>query len=153
MAIGEDVYLDVYNSVVRYIKDSIQEMLENGIAQDLSFQDIDRHAEEQVLENRDYILLRSFSSNQEYILSDYVFEVGVTTFEDKNGFRHRAIINELNKKFRPMNTMQVYSHKTLEKRLGVLKFTEPTTIQPTAKYNTRAVQYLLVNAVTTETKL
>lgn len=152
MANGEDVYLDVYNSVVRYIKDTIQEMLEEGLVTDIDFQDIDRHAEEQVLENKDYILFRSFSSNQEDIMSDYVFEVGVTTFEDQNGFRHRAIVNKMNKKFRPLNTITIYSHKTLEKRMGTLIFRVPTTIQPTAKFNTRAVQFLLVNAETTETK-
>lgn len=149
---SEDTYLDTYSSIVRYIQGIIQDLYDKDLVEKIEFRDIDRHAEDQVLENIDYILLRSFSSNQGYILSDYVFEVGVTTFEDENGFRHRAIVNELNKGFRSLNKIPVYSYQDLNKRLGTIVVEEPTTVQPTAKYNTRAVQYLVVNASTTETK-
>lgn len=146
---SDDILLNNYGSVVRFITDFMEDVRE--ISPDIQFRDIDGHAEDAVLENIDFIFLKDFSGNLETHLQYWTFLIGISTFEDQNMFRHRQIMNELIKRLIPGTTIRLYNHKDLSPLKGSLVVKENLTLNPFSKYNTRAVQFLLVDVASTET--
>jgi hypothetical protein len=130
----------------------VSELHELGYSDNLEFRDIDGHAENAVLENIDYIFLKEFSGSIEYQFRYWTFLIGVSTFEDENMFRHRAILNYLVDRFVPLSTIQLYNSETAEPSKGKLIVEgDEFMVMPFSKYNTRAVQYLSVGVSSTET--
>lgn len=150
--VEEDVYKDTITSVMRFLLEKMEDIRTEGISENIEFKNLDGHAEDQVLENIDYILFRNFCGNIGAHLCDYTFEVGISTFEDENLFRHIEIINRLVNLLAPLKQITVYSHRDYWLKKGTLTCTEPSTVQPFGKYNTRAVQFLLVSVESTETR-
>lgn len=150
--VEEDVYKDTITSVIRFIQENMENIRADGMSDTIEFKNLDGHAEDQVLENIDYLLLRNFCGNIGTHFCDYTFEIGVTTFEDENLFRHMDIVNRLVNILAPLKQITVYSHRDYWLKKGTLVCTEPTTVQPFAKYNTRAVQFILVGVESTETR-
>lgn len=150
--VEEDVYIDTYFSILKFIQEEMENMRTEGFSDNIEFKNLDGHAEDQVLENIDYIVLRNFCANIGKGLCEYTFEIGVTTFEDENLFRHVKIMNRLINLLAPLKQITVYSNKDYWLKKGTLIATEPTTLQPFAKYNTRAIQFLLVSVDSTETR-
>lgn len=147
----DDIYLDAYNSVVRYLQECREDMMEEKISDEINFRDLDGHAEDYIIENKDYLFIKDFSGDVDYQFRDWVFNVGVSTFDDDNLFRHRTIVNYMLKKLLPTTKIPLYTTKTGELSGSSLIVTGSVMVQPMSKYNTRAVQYLLVNASSTET--
>ena len=151
MAERQHIFLNSYGSVVRYIQECREWLIENGICENLEFRDLDGHAEDRIITNTDYLFIKDFSGNLDYQFRDWFFNVGVSTFEDDNLFRHHQIVDYLIDKFQPTLTIPLLDHKDPNKTRGSLVIKDPTTLQPFSKYNTRAVQFLLVNVSSTET--
>lgn len=148
---SEDTYLDAYGSVVNYIQRCKEELINLGIVDDIDFRDLDGHAEDRTILNKDYLFIRGFSGNIDYQFHNWVFEVGVSTFEDDNLFRHRKILNALLKHFYPMEEIPLYNNEKLNEQIGKLVVTDETTVEPFSKFNTRGVQFLLVSVSSTVT--
>lgn len=147
----DDIYLNVYGSVVKYLRDQIDLIKTYGYSDNLDFRDIDGHAEDAVLPNKDFILLKDFSGVFDVHLNEWAMLVGISTFEDENMFRHRQIMNEMLKALMPTSVINLYDHTSLKPLRGNLVVTSDTTVNPFSKYNTRAVQFILVGAVSSET--
>lgn len=148
---NENIYLDAYNSVVRYIQECREDIMEKEITSDLEFRDLDGHGEDYIIENKDYLFIKDFSGEVAYQFHDWVFNIGVSTFEDANLFRHRQIVNYMLNKTLPLTTIPLYSTETGNQKGSSLIIKDSVIIQPFSKYNTRAVQYLLVDVSSTET--
>ena len=153
MASNKNIYLDAYNSVVNYIQSAVEELRINGYSDDLEFRDIDGHAESAVIPNNDFIFLKDFSGSVEDHFRYWVFSVGVSTVEDENLFRHRRIISFLLDRLIPLTTIDLYDSETLKHEKGCLTVRNDVIVAPFSKYNTRAVQFLLVDVSSTETTL
>lgn len=152
MAEQQHIFLNSYGSIVRYIQECREWLMENEICENIEFRDLDGHAEDRTITNTDYLFIRDFSGNIDYHFREWVFNVGVSTFEDDNLFRHHQIMDFLIDQFQPTMTIPLLDHKKPTVERGSLIITDPTTLQPFSKYNTRAVQYLLVNVTSTETE-
>ena len=63
---NENIYLDAYNSVVRYIQECREDIMEKEITSDLDFRDLDGHGEDYIIENKDYLFLKDFSGEVAY---------------------------------------------------------------------------------------
>lgn len=148
----QHIYLNSYGSIVHYIQECREWLMENGICENLEFRDLDGHAEDRTIENTDYLFIKDFSGNLDYQFRDWFFNVGVSTFEDDNLFRHHQIIDFMIDQFQPTIAIPLLDHKNPEVKRGSLIIKDPTTLQPFSKYNTRAVQFLLVNVASTETE-
>lgn len=146
-----DIYLNIYGSVVKYIKEQIDLIKTYGYSDSLDFKDIDGHAEDAVLPNIDLVMLKDFSGILDVHDNIWTMLIGVSTVEDENMFRHRQILNELLKALMPLCIINLYDHETLEPLKGSLVLTSDTTVNPFSKYNTRAVQFILIGAASTET--
>ena len=151
MADNDNAYLDAYGSIVNYVQRIREDLIEKEISPNIEFKDIDGHAEDAVLQNTDYIFLKDFSSHLETHFRYWVFMIGVSTFEDAGMFRHRQIMNYIVNRFYPLTTIPLYDAEKLTKKKGILVVEDPIDLWPFSKYNTRAVQYLLVNVSSTET--
>ena len=147
----QHIFLNSYGSVVRYIQECREWLMENNICKNIEFRDLDGHAEDRIIENEDYLFIKDFSGNIDYQFRDWFFNIGVSTFEDDNLFRHHQIVDFLLDQFQPTMTIPLIDHSNITKTRGSLIIKDPTTLQPFSKYNTRAVQYLLVNVSSTET--
>lgn len=146
-----DIYLDAYNSVVRYLQECREEIMEKEITDDLNFRDLDGHSEDQIIENKDYLFIKDFSGEVSRDFHEWLFNVGISTFEDENLFRHHEILNFMLRKLLPETVIPVYnSKKNLPKGFSLIT-RGSVLVQPMSKYNTRAIQYLLVSVVSTET--
>ena len=151
MAKDKNIYLDAYNSVVNYLQCAVEEMRLDGYSDNLEFKNIDGHAEDAVLPNVDFVFIKDFSGNVEEHFCYWAFAVGVSTVEDENMFRHRRILSYLLDRLIPMTTIDIYNSETLKHDKGCLTVRSDVTISPFSKYNTRAVQFLLVDVSSTET--
>lgn len=151
MASNKNIYLDAYNSIVNYIQSAVEELRLEGYSDNLEFKDIDGHAEDAVIPNNDFIFLKDFSGNVEAHFRYWVFAVGVSTVEDENLFRHRRIINYLLDRLVPLTSIDLYDSETLKHDKGCLIVRDDVIVSPFSKYNTRAVQFLLVDVSSTET--
>lgn len=149
----QHIFINSYSSVVHYIQECREWLMENGICANLEFRDLDNHAEDRIIENTDYLFIKDFSGNIDYHFRDWFFNVGISTFEDDNLFRHHQIVDFLIDQFQPMTAFPLLDHKNPSKQRGSLICKDPITLQPFSKYNTRAVQFLLVNVSSTETEL
>lgn len=149
--VSEDVYMDTIASIIKFLQEEVENIRADGVSDNIEFKNLDGHAEDQVLENIDYLLFRNFCGNIGDHFCDYTFEIGVSTFEDENLLRHMDIMNRMVKLLSPLKQIKVYSYKDYWLQRGVLTCTEPTTLQPFSKYNTRAIQFLLVGVESTET--
>lgn len=149
--VNENIYLDAYGSVVKYIQDILDEIVANGFSDNIEFRDLDGHAEDAVIPNTDFIFLKDFSGDLENHLRYWVFNIGVSTFEDEGMFRHRQIMNHIIKRAMPLTNIQLYDAESSKPKKGTLVVDGNLTLQPFSKYNTRAVQYLLVNVASTAT--
>lgn len=147
----DNVYLDAYGSVVNYIQKCKEGLINEGIVEDIEFRDIDGHAEDQTILNKDYLFIRGFSGNIDYQFREWIFQVGVSTFEDDNLFRHRQILNYVLQRFLPMDELPLYDSQKSDTEIGRLVVTDQTTVQPFSKFNTRGVQFLLVSVASTVT--
>ena len=147
----QHIFLNSYVSVVHYIQECREWLMENGICENIEFRDLDGHAEDRTILNEDYLFIKDFSGNMDYQFRDWYFNVGVSTFEDDNLFRHHQIMDFLSDQFQPMMTIPLLDNENPSNQRGSLVIKDPTTIQPFSKYNTRAVQFLLVNVSSTET--
>lgn len=148
---SNNILLNNYGSVVKFITDFMEDIRLSEISPDIQFRDLDGHAEDAVLENVDFIFLKDFSGNLETHFQYWTFLIGVSTFEDQNMFRHRQIMNLLIDRLIPGTTIPLYDNKDLTKLKGSLVVKEDLTLNPFSKYNTRAVQFLLVDVSSTET--
>lgn len=146
-----DIYLDAYNSVVKYLQDCREEVMEEGLTENLEFRDLDGHGEDYIIKNEDYLFIKDFSGEVDKWFHEWVFNVGISTFEDENLFRHRSILNFMLKKFLPETIIPLYQSKTGQKKKLQLIVKGSVMVQPFSKYNTRAIQYLLVDVLSTET--
>lgn len=151
MAENKNIYLDAYNSVVNYLQSAVEDMRLNGYSDTLEFKNIDGHAEDAVLPNVDFVFIKDFSGNIEEHFRYWVFAVGVSTVEDENMFRHRKILSYLLDRLVPLTTIDLYDSETLKHDKGCLVIRDDVTVSPFSKYNTRAVQFLLVDVSSTET--
>lgn len=148
---NNNILLDAYNSVVKYLQDCREDIMEKEITNNLEFRDLDGHGEDFIIKNEDYLFIKDFSGEIDDEFHDWVFNVGVSTFDDENLFRHRAIMNYILNHFLPRTTIPIYKTETGEKKKLLLIVKGSVMLQPFSKYNTRAVQYLLVNVASTET--
>lgn len=146
-----DYYLDAYSSVVKRIQDCREALMEEGITDEIAFRDLDGHAEDHIIENIDYLFIKDFSGEVDYHFQSWVFNIGVSTFNDENLFRHHKIVNFILKNFLVTDTIPLYDNETAKRKKGHLIVKGSVMVQPMSKYNTRAVQYLLVNVESTET--
>lgn len=149
----QHIFLNSYASIVHYIQECREWLIENGICENLEFRDLDNHAEDRIIENTDYLFIKDFSGDIDYQFRDWFFNLGVSTFEDDNLFRHHQIVDFLIDQFRPMISIPLLDHKKPSEKRGTLVFKDSIVLQPFSKYNTRAVQFLLVNVSSTETEL
>lgn len=145
----DDILLNHYSSVVKYVQEAVSYFRALGFSDNVTFRDMDGHAENEVLPNEDFVCLKDFSGTTDENSSDWVFQIGVTTFEDENLFRHRAMMNYLMKKFIPLQEILVYDNEDKNTSYGRLIVKSDTTLQPFSKVNARAIQYLLVGASST----
>lgn len=151
MTYNSNIYLDAYNSVVRYLQDCREELIEKGVVTELEFRDLDGHSEDHIIENKDYLFIKDFSGEIEDHFHEWMFNIGISTVEDENLFRHHKILNFMLQKVLPQTVIPLYSTET-GKQKGLSLITRGSVlVQPMAKYNTRAIQYLLVSVVSTET--
>lgn len=148
---ADDAYLDAYYSLVNYVQRCREDLMEMGISEDINYRDLDGHAEDAIIENTDFIFTKDFSGNIEDKFRYWVIMIGISTHEDLNLFRHRKIMNYITNMFMPLTEIPLYDNETLKRKKGILIVQEPTTLMPFSKYNTRGVQYLLVNVASTET--
>ena len=148
---ADNAYLDAYSSIVNYLQRCREDLMESGVSSDLNYRDLDGHAEDAIIENTDFLFTKDFSGEIEDKFRYWTILIGVSTFEDLNLFRHRKIINYLLSRFMPLTTIPLYDNETLKKKKGSLIVQDSVTVMPFSKYNTRAVQYLLVSVASTET--
>lgn len=151
MAERQHIFMNSYSSVVHYLQECREQLMEEGICENIEFRDLDGHAEDRTILNEDYLFIKDFSGNIDYQFRDWLFNIGVSTFEDDNLFRHHQIMDFLIDQFQPTMTIPLLNHENPTEKLGSLVIKDPTTLQPFSKYNTRAVQFLLVNVASTET--
>lgn len=147
----DNAYLDAYASIVNYLQRCREDIMELEISPDINYRDLDGHAENAIIENTDFLFTKDFAGILETHFRYWTILIGVSTFEDLNTFRHRKIMNYITNRFMPTTVIPLYDNETLERKKGSLIIKEPVTVMPFSKYNTRAVQYLLVNLSSTET--
>lgn len=151
MTLDTNIYLDAYNSVVRYLQECREEIIENGLTTNIEFRDLDGHGEDHIIENKDYLFIKDFSGEVENHFHEWIFNIGISTFEDENLFRHHEILDFMLTKVLPQTVIPLYSTATSKLKGLSLIVRGSVLVQPMAKYNTRAIQYLLVSVVSTET--
>lgn len=144
------LYLDSKKSVIRFLTDSIREMKELGFSNNLTFIDLDAHADLAELDSVDYVCLQGFSAKFDEKFVSINFNIGVTTFDDKEKTVHDQIVSYLTGKVVPLEQISLLDSDT-GKFYGKFIINEDTEVSPFAKTNVRSLQFILVTALSTET--
>ena len=150
----QDLFLNAKNSVIRFITDTIKEIKadpENFPLGDLDlrFINIDAHSNLAAFEEQHYLGLRSFSIALDEKFVEVSWEFAVATWQDKEMELHDKIMNLLVSKCYVTNSFNLLNYKN--EKIGVGTFVGITEVPPVHKSTTRAIQYMLVEALLDET--
>ena len=153
MITNKNIFLNTKSSVIRMITDMIEEIKNDSSFDlgglDLEFINIDAHANLAAFEQKHYIGLRSFSMSLDDKFVQVGWEFAIATWEDKDMRLHDQIINHLIPKCYVTESFNLLDEKA--QKYGIGTFIGNTEIPPVHKATTRAIQYILVEAVLDET--
>ena len=144
------LYLDVKASITRFANVMIEEILKEGLSNQVNFVDLDAHADLGEMPETDCITTSGVSATFDEKFVTASFNIGVTTFDDKEKVRHDKMISYINGKVLPMETIPLVSSDD-GTRVGWLIVNEDTEVTPYIKSNVRALQYVLVTVTSNVT--
>lgn len=139
----EKLYLDVKSSIIRFANTMIYQIISKGITDSLVFVDLDAHADLGEMPDTDCLAISGVSAVFDEKFIEATFNIGVTTFDDKEKQRHDKIISYVNGHTLPMETIPLVSSDD-GSEIGVLTVYADTEVTPFIKSNVRALQYILV---------
>lgn len=139
----EKLYLDYKYSLIRFVNTMISDIISKGITDSLVFVDLDAHADLGEMPETDCLTISGVSATFDEKFIDGLFNIGVTTFDDKEKVRHDKIISYVAGHTLPMETIPLISSDDGSK-IGVLTVYDDTEVTPFMKSNVRALQYVLV---------
>jgi hypothetical protein len=128
---------NTWGSIVRYVKDK---------APDWTFVDFEDHANIHELPEADCVGLSGLGFQADDGTDRIIFTIAVSTYNDKNLFRQRKLMDELYEEFRKTGkTITLYDADTLVE-LGSIVVNSNTVLAPMARAEKRAYQILSVEA-------
>ena len=140
------IYWDVLASVWRFCNEFIEEMKGEGLSSDLAFINWDAHADIHELPATDLIGPATFAMDVDDRVHSVSCAVGLSTFNDKNMFRHAQIIASLYEALQPEKKLDVYDYSegTVTSWM-VLR--NGTAVLPTTRSEVRPFQFVQFSAL------
>jgi len=132
-------YVNTYASLVKFLQGFITENAPGG-----EFLDFDQHADIDKLPAKDVIGLRGFSVDVSSATMGVQVLFCLTTYDDKSGFRHRALTDKLFTALLPTKNIP-YVDADTGAVLGYLVANDETSVLPITKASTRVFQQITVN--------
>lgn len=134
-------YVNTYASLVKFVQDFITN---NATQSGTQFLDFDQHADMDKLPPHDLVGLRGFSVDVSSITMEVQVLFCLTTYDDKSGFRHRALADKLFTALLPTKKVP-YVDADTGNVLGYLIANNATSVLPVSKDSTRVFQQITVS--------
>lgn len=140
------LYLDVKSSITRFANVMIEEILKEGFSNQINFVDLDAHADLGEMPETDCITISGVSATFDEKFINATFNIGVTTFDDKEKVRHDKMISYILGHSLPMEVIPLVSSDD-GKQIGSFIINEDTEVTPFIKSNVRSLQYVLLTVL------
>lgn len=146
-----NMYYCTRSSLIGSLKECIEDIKSLGLSSDISFVDLDCHAEVRELEQVDLLGIKSFSMHD----SDGTCEVSTfiicSTMNDINGIRLSKIIGYVFSRFLSSRSVKIINEE--RQIISSLDIRTGTEIMPMSKSDGRMVQYIdIVANISTPTR-
>lgn len=131
------IITDAWGSLVRFLKDAYP---------DWTYVDFEDHADLQQIPEVDCIGLAGLGAIAEEGTDTIAFSVGVSSFNDKNLFRHRAVVADLYEQWRRGGSQVPLLDADTATMKGCLVLTEGLTLAPMSRADMRPFQIITAKA-------
>lgn len=137
------MYKNLRASTIRLIQDVIAGLPNTGFP--IQYMDWDAHADVFELPDADLVGLTGFGATQEGHFHDFVFGIGIVTYNDENIFRLSEIVDHFYTRCAVQQQFVVYDTNTGE-RIGIATIFDGTTVNPITRAEVRPAQSVQVTA-------
>ena len=131
----------VWASLVKFCQDFILKMKAEGISDDLQFIDWETHANWQELPNSDLIGPTSIGVWEDEKIIHVTFAIAVSSYNEKNLFRHRRMIARVFDRMRTEKQISFYDLDSLDEA-GKIIMIDGTTVPPMSRAEVRPWQFV-----------
>lgn len=131
------IITDAWGSLVAYLKEAYP---------DWTYVDFEDHADLQEIPKEDCIGLVGFGAIADEGTDTVAFSVGVSSFNDKNLFRHRAVTADLYQRWRLPPAQVPLMDADTAGMIGSLVITDGVTLAPMSRADMRPFQVITAKA-------